>query len=112
LKTARAFHLRLAFQEIYLTSRSPEHAEEQLRSWCGWAQRSRIPEMVRVARTIRGHLQGLLRWFTSGITNGLLEGINSLVQSAKSRARGYRTTRNFIDVIYLVAGNLDFSPTH
>jgi transposase len=112
LKTARAFHLRLAFQDIYLTARTKDQAEEQLRGWCGWAQRSRLPEMIRVARTIRQNLEGILRWFTSGITNALLEGINSLVQAAKSRARGYRTAQNFIDVIYLVAGKLDFVSTH
>lgn len=34
------------------------------------------------------------------MTNGLLEGINGLVQAAKRKARGYRTTDNFIAMIY------------
>ena len=42
------------------------------------------------------------------MSNGVLEGINSLVQAAKARARGYRTARNFITMIYLIAGKLDF----
>lgn len=112
LKTARAFHLRLALQDIYHTARSEPEARNQLRRWCGWAQRSRIPEIVRVGRTIRQHLEGVLRWFISGFTNGLLEAINSLVQSAKSRARGYRTTTNLATVVYLIAGKLDFRVTH
>ncbi len=33
---------------------------------------------------------------------------NSLLQAAKSRARGYRTNRNFINMAYLIAGKLDF----
>lgn len=33
---------------------------------------------------------------------------NSLVQTAKARARGYRTTRNLITIAYLISGNLDF----
>jgi transposase len=113
LRTARAFHLRLALQEIYLTCTSEKEAAQELRRWIGWAQRSRIPEMIRVAKTIRQHLPGVLRWFTSGLTNGLLEAINGLVQAAKSRARGYRTTANLANVIYLIAGKLDFAlPTH
>jgi transposase len=36
-----------------------------------------------------------------------MEGINSLVQAAKARARGYRNSENFITIIYLVAGKLD-----
>ena len=43
------------------------------------------------------------------MSNGILEGINSLVQAAKARARGYRTARNLITMIYLIAGKLDFS---
>jgi transposase len=30
---------------------------------------------------------GPLRWFTSLISNGVLEGINSLIQAAKAKAR-------------------------
>jgi transposase len=38
----------------------------------------------------------------------MLEGFNSLVQSAKARARGYRTNRNLIAMIYLIGGKLNF----
>ena len=55
---------------------------------------------------------GVTRWFVSRITNGLLEGLNSLVQAAKRRARGYRSTRNYIAMIYLTVGRLDASVTH
>ena len=44
--------------------------------------------------------------------NGLLEGLNSLVQAAKRRARGYRSTRNYIAMIYLTVGKLDLHVTH
>ena len=52
---------------------------------------------------------GVLRWFTSKISTGVLEGINSLAQAAKARARGYRTTRNFTTMIYLIVGKLKFA---
>jgi len=110
LKTARAFHLKLAFQDFYHQPR--RHAEAYLRKWCNWATRSRVPAMVVAARTIRSHWDGVLRWFTSRITNGLLEGINSLIQAAKAKARGYRTSRNLIAMVYLVAGRLELNVTH
>ncbi len=47
----------------------------------------------------------LERWYQG-------EGINSLVQASKRRARGYRNKQNLIAMIYLIAGRLDFSPTH
>jgi len=37
-----------------------------------------------------------------------MEGINSLVQAAKSKARGYRNTRYLKTIIYLIAGKLEF----
>ncbi|RLE37535.1 ISL3 family transposase, partial [Candidatus Acetothermia bacterium] len=42
----------------------------------------------------------------SRLSTGFLEGINSLIQAAKAKARGYRTTRNLITMAYLIAGKL------
>ena len=47
-----------------------------------------------------------------GLANGLLEAINSLLQAAKSKARGYRTLRNLITMAYLIAGKRDFNLAH
>jgi len=110
LKTARAFHLRLAFQDFY--NQPLQLAEAYLQQWCKWARRSRIQAMIEAARTIRKHWDGVLRWFTSKITKGLLEGINSLVQAAKAKARGYRTSRNLIAMTYLLAGKLELNLSH
>jgi transposase len=63
--------------------------------------------MIEAARTIKRHWNGILRWFDSKIANGLIEGINSLVQAAKAKARGYRSMRNLEAMIYLLAGKLD-----
>ena len=57
--------------------------------------------------TIDAHWD-VLRWFQTRITNGVLEAINSLVQAAKRRARGYRTDRHYIAMIDLTAGKLSF----
>ena len=67
------------------------------------------PPIIKVAKTIRKHQDGILRWFTSRINNGILEGINSLVQAAKAKAFGYRSDRNLTTIIYLIAGKLRFS---
>jgi transposase len=50
---------------------------------------------------------GRRRGFDSKIANGLIEGINSLVQAAKAKARGYRSTRNLNAIVYLLAGKLE-----
>jgi len=53
------------------------------------------------------HWDGVLSWFESRDTRGILEGFNSLLQSAKVKARGYRTHKNFINMAYLILGKLD-----
>ena len=108
LKTARAYEFRLTFQDLY--NQPPEKAKSFLDKWYFWATHSRIPAIIKVAKTIRKHQDGILRWFTSGINNGILEGINSLVQAAKAKARGYRSERNLATIIYLIAGKLDLTP--
>jgi transposase len=106
LKTARAYHLRLAFQDIY-KERSREWAAFFFDKWHSWARRSRLEPMKAVAATIARHRDGILAWFDSQIANGLIEGINSLVQAAKAKARGYRSIRNLKAITYLIAGKLD-----
>nr|MDA8248996.1 ISL3 family transposase [Rhodospirillales bacterium] len=106
LKTGRAYQIRLAFQDLYHQT-TAEHATGFLKKWYFWAAHSRLPPMIDAARTIQRHADGILRWFHSKITNRLIEGINSLVQAAKAKARGYRSMRNLQAVIYLLAGKLD-----
>ncbi len=74
--------------------------------WVRGAKRSRLKPIVAFARTVEEYWLGILRWSHSKISNGLLEGLNSLIQAAKRRARGYRSTRNYIAMIYLVAGKI------
>ena len=104
LKTAKAYRIKLAFQELY--NQPKEEAENYLRRWYFWATHSRIQPMIDAAKTIKKHWEGVLRWFDSQINNGILEGINSLIQAAKHKARGYRSNRNIIAIIYLIAGKL------
>jgi transposase len=106
LKTGRAYQMRLAFQDIY---KEPTRgwAELMLDRWDSWVMHSRLQPMKDVARTIRRHRDGILAWFDSRIANGLIEGINSLVQAAKAKARGYRSSRTLKAMTYLIAGKLD-----
>lgn len=87
-------------------------AEPYLKRWYHWARSSRIDAMKEFALTIKRHWDGILRFHETKMTAGFLEGINSLVQAAKGKARVYRTTENLITMIYLIAGKLDFQLTH
>ena len=109
LKTARDYQIQLAFQDLY-EQPSTETATAFLKKWYFWATHCRLEPMIEAARTVKRHWDGILRWFDSKIANGLIEGINSLVQAAKAKARGYRSTRNLKAMVYLLAGKLDQLP--
>ena len=106
LKTARAYQMRLTFQDLYS---QPNRADGEafLKKWYFWATHSRLQPMIDAAKTVKRHWDGILRWFDSKIANGFSEGINSLIQAAKAKARGYRSTRNLKAMIYLIAGKLE-----
>jgi transposase len=111
LDTATAYQMRLTLQDFY-EQPNPKAAAAFLADWCDLALETGLAPVMKVAQTLAEHAKGVLRWFTSRITNGLLEGINSIIQAAKAKARGYRTTRNLIIIAYLLAGKLDLTPAH
>jgi transposase len=116
LKTNKAHHLKSVFQDIFVCS--PEDGESLLKRWYFWATHSRIQPVIKFARTVKEHWNGVVRWFQTKISNGLLEGMNSLIQAAKARSRGFRNVKNFITMIYLIGAKLEFKlpevlpPTH
>lgn len=107
-KTLRAYNIKLSLQEFYEIT-DHEAAEAHLKKWFYWATHSRLKPMIDAAYFVKRHWDGVLRYTTSRITNGVLEGINSIIQSVKRRARGYGTTKHFISMVYLVCSDLEFN---
>ncbi|MGO9754115.1 MAG: transposase, partial [Solirubrobacteraceae bacterium] len=85
-------------------------AEEYLRRWVSEAKAGDLEPLAHFAEMLETHWPGVIRWHQTRVSNGLLEGLNSLIQTAKRRARGYRSTRNYKTMIYLVAGKLNPGP--
>lgn len=102
--TARAYHLVLTLRGFWDVSLA--EAEDYLRAFCSWAMRSRLEPFKKLAMTIRRHWKGIVNYHYSRMTTGFMEGINSLIQAAKRKARGYATFDNLITMIYLIAGKL------
>jgi transposase len=109
LLTARCYEHALKFDHFYEID-DPDTAEEYLRRWITEVQGSEIEPLINFAEMLEEYWLGITRWHHSRVSNGLLEGLNSLIQAAKRRARGYRTNRNYITMIYHVAGKLNPGP--
>ena len=107
LKTALAYRIKRSFKKFW--TRPASLAEALVKRWYYRATHSQPDPVIRVAKTIKEHWRGVLRWHTTRVTNGVPEGLNSLIQAVKAKARGYRSTRNLIVLTYLIGGTLELS---
>lgn len=106
-KLGQGYWLKEMFEDFWKII-DPEEAESYLAFWCDFALESNIQPFKKLVNTIKAHWRGIARYIQSNISNGILEGINAKIQLAKKRARGYRNTRNFINMIYFTCGKLNF----
>lgn len=107
-KTGRAYRMIQVLDMIY-ASRDFEEAEQRLKQLYGWLRKSRLEPMKRVAKTLMSYKTEILNIFISKLTNAICEGINSMIQAAKRKARGYHTFEGFSSMIYLIAAKLQLA---
>lgn len=111
LKTARAWRIKEALREVYALRGDAAPRAQALKRWLHWAQRCRLAPFTQLAKTIKAHWAGVLKAFdASGLHTGYVEAVNSLLQAAKAKARGYGTTDHFIAMAFLIAGKLTHLP--
>lgn len=103
---AEAYRMKETFRDLY---RQPNlsSATGFIKGWIVAARSSKLKPIVKAAKTINNRAKGILRWYVSHLTNAVMEGLNSLLQAAKRKARGYKLHRTFITMAYLIAGKLD-----
>jgi transposase len=82
------------------------HIDERLDQVDGDAGPDKVASMLDPVRdaveTVRRHASRIIRRWHSGHSNARLEALNGLVQAARARARGYRSTATFACIIYLI----------
>ena len=106
-----AYRLKELFMDVF-DIKDFERARHYLICWCASALESSLPPFIKFVDLIKRHWHGILEYFNSRITNGILEGINSKIQLAKRRARGYKNMKNFTNMIFLLCGKLNITYPH
>lgn len=71
-------------------------AELFLKLWCDWVMNSDIEPMKKVVKTIKSHWFWIMNYIDKKINNWIVEGINSVIQTIKRRARWYKNIDNFM----------------
>ena len=109
LKTARAWAIKTHAMCLW-DYQVRGWARRAWMTWYGWAIRSRLDPVKKVARTIKRHLEGILTAVITGATNARAEGFNTMIQKIKRDARGFRNKKRFKAAIYFLLGGLDLYP--
>lgn len=107
LKAWRAMLIREGFQDIY-HAKTKQDFELLLKKWYFWATHSKLDPIKKAAKMVKNHWAGIVRWKDSQINNGILEGLNSVLQAAKRKARGYKFN-HFRTIAFLITGKLRFN---
>ena len=106
-KLGQAYRLKELFNDFWYFP-DFEEAVSFLTYWCDLVEDSAIVHFKKFVNTLNAHWTGVINYIKSKISNGILEGINSKIQLAKRRARGFRNINNFINMIYFIAGKLKY----
>ena len=106
-KLGEGYRLKELFSDFW-DLKDKEEASGYLAFWCDIATDSGIFPFQKAVKTIKAHWTGIVNYIESRVNNGILEGLNSKIQLAKKRARGYKNINNFINMIYFTCGKLKF----
>jgi transposase len=104
-KTGRAYRIVAGLDDFY-SSTNVAQANTAFDSLYSWMRRCRLEPMKAAAETLKRHKSKILAYFKNRLTNAICEGINSMIQAAKRKARGFHTFEGYSAMIYLVAGKL------
>lgn len=109
LKAGRAWSIKEMFSEFWTYSYQAS-AEKFFQKWYWWATHSRLKPMSDVAKLMKRHLPNILTYLRHLITNAMMEGFNSKIQTIKANARGYRNFANYRIAILFYCGKLELYP--
>lgn len=109
LKTARAWAIKEHFRWFW-SYHHKGYAKRFFDNWYAWAIRSRLKPIVKKAKMLQRHLHNLLTYVRHKITNAMVEGFNSKIQTIKTNARGFRSFDSYRIRILFYCGKLDLLP--
>ena len=109
----RAYQLKEALRAVFAGDLDPNSVMDLLDRWCSRAQRSRIPEFVKAAATIRKNKDGITAAVTRGLANGRHEGLNNKIRTMTRRSYGFHSPEAALALIMLACGPINLElPYH
>ena len=98
----RAYLLKEGLRHVFKTK--GEQGKQALHCWLGWAQRCRIPAFVALGRKIKRHLPAIHAALDHGLSNGLIESVNTKIRLITRIAFGFKDPNALIALAMLTLG--------
>ncbi len=99
----RGWRLKESLRAVFATG--GKEGVHLLRRWISWARRCRLPEFVEVARRITRHWTAIEASLLTGLSNGLVESVNTKIRAINRRAFGFHHVEAFIALAKLSLGH-------
>jgi transposase len=109
LKVGRAYAIKETFDHFW-DYKYAGWAKKFFNQWYGWARRSKLEPVKRVAKMIKDHFENIITYLKHRISNATTEGFNGVIQAIKANARGFRSFENYRVAILFQCGKLDLKP--
>lgn len=107
----RAYLLKETLAAI-LDGRQHNVARARLLDWIHWARRSQLAPFKKAAATIRHHIDGIVAYVATGLSNGPTEGLNGKARTITKRSFGFHSATGLIAMLFLCCAGLVLRPAH
>jgi transposase len=98
----RAYLLKEGLRYVFRAG--AEHGTEALDRWLSWARRSRLPAFVELARRITRWRERIAATLEHGLSNALIESVNTKIRLITRVAFGFRSPQALIALAMLSLG--------
>ncbi|WDP84667.1 MAG: ISL3 family transposase [Desulfobacter sp.] len=88
------YYMKEELRQIW-NQKKKETAEKIVSNWINLANISKIPMLMKFAKTLAVHRQRILSYYDYRISTGPLEGTNNKIKTMKRKAYGYRDSEFF-----------------
>jgi transposase len=94
-----AYILKEDLRQIW-SKKTRHQAEKALDIWLKTARSTQEPLLIKLAKTIESHMEGILNWYEHPINSGRIEGLNNKIKTMMRQAYGYRD-QEFLKLLIL-----------
>lgn len=110
LDITKAWLLKEEFRLLW-ERENVDQARQFLVEWCRKVHYSRLEPMKKFVNLVKSHLDGILAWFETKISNGVAEALNNTAKAISRRSRGFRTPDAYQTILMHCMGGLTLPQT-